>query len=79
MEIGAFAGSTTEQWLRSGLDVKKIYSVDTWDPDIDSKNNDVCCRNYGHMIDKAEIAFDYRFSCDGKVVKVKGTIDTFIQ
>lgn len=80
LEIGAFAGSTTEKWLNcKNLNVETIYAVDPWDPEIDEKNKDVCVKDYGKQMKFAETAFYLKFSADSRVVKVKGTIDTFIQ
>lgn len=73
VEIGSYAGESAELFLATGK-VAKIYCVDPWlmfyDPDDGA--------SYTNMA-KAEALFDRRHSADSRVVKVKGTIDTFVE
>ncbi len=73
VEIGSYRGESAEIFLGTGK-VDRIYCVDPWlmfyDPDDGAAFTDM---------KKVEQDFDRRHSNDPRVVKVRGTIDTFIE
>lgn len=72
VEIGSYAGESAELFLRTGR-VARIVCIDPWesDPDGDEGNT------YTNM-DAVEREFDSRAIADSRIVKFKGTVDTFI-
>lgn len=72
VEIGSYQGESAEVFLKSGR-IRKIYCVDPWqmyyDPDDGAAFTDMA---------RVEADFDRRLAGDARVVKVKGTIDTFV-
>lgn len=73
VEIGSYQGESAEIFLASGR-IRRIYCVDPWqmyyDPDDGAAFTDMA---------RVEADFDRRLSKDSRVVKVKGTIETFIE
>lgn len=72
VEIGSYRGESAELFLASG-NVAKIFCVDPWKRFYDL--NDMSA--YTDMVE-VEADFDRRHARDARVVKVKGTIETFI-
>lgn len=73
VEIGSYKGESAEIFLATGK-VKRIYCVDPWqmyyDPDDGAAFTDMV---------KVEADFDRRHASDSRVVKVRGTVDTFVE
>jgi len=69
VEIGSYSGESAAAFLSSGA-VKLLYCVDPWTTGYDPATQD--------SVAEAERVFDARFSEEGRVVKVKGTVDDFI-
>lgn len=72
VEIGSFSGESTLAFLKSNK-VSTIYCIDPWKDNwspiaIKSKYN----------MSEVEKTFDNRFITDSRVIKHKGTIDTFV-
>jgi predicted O-methyltransferase YrrM len=68
LEIGCYAGESTEMFLRSGK-VKKLYAVDIWDDPLNFFNN----INYTHDFKEVENSFDQKVK-GFNVVKYKTSI-----
>ena len=68
-EIGSYAGESAAIMLGTGL-VSRIYCIDPWMPYSDTPDSDMAA---------VEAEFDRRHGMDTRVVKVKGTVDTFIE
>ena len=73
VEIGSYRGESAEIFLGTGK-VAKIYCVDPWKPSYDLDDGAA----YTDMR-KVESDFDRRHAANPHVIKVKGTIDTFIE
>lgn len=73
VEIGSYRGESAEIFLSSGR-VARIFCVDPWKRFYDL--NDASA--YTDM-KEVELDFDRRHADDPRVVKVKGTIETFIE
>ena len=73
VEIGSYKGESAEIFLATGK-VKRIYCIDPWqmyyDPDDGAAFTDMV---------KVEADFDRRHASDPRVVKVRGTVDTFVE
>lgn len=74
VEVGVFKGESTRIFRDSGA-FSKIYSVDPWDPNIDTQDG----MNYHDVIEEAEKEFRETFKDDKRIIPVKGTLQTFIQ
>lgn len=74
VEVGVFKGESTRIFRESGA-FSKIYSIDPWDPNIDTRDG----MNYHDVIEEAEKEFREHFKDDETVIPVKGTLSTFIQ
>lgn len=73
VEIGSFAGESAEIFTGSGL-VKEVVCIDPWEFSDEGEGNSY------HNIKDAERWFDARAAkAGGKIVKFKGTIDSFAQ
>lgn len=73
VEIGSYRGESAEIFLSTGR-VSKIYCVDPWQMNYDP--NDWAASTNMENVEKD---FDRRFAGDERVVKVRGTIDTFVR
>lgn len=73
VEIGSYRGESAEVFLSTGK-VAKIYCVDPWQMFYDANDG----ASFTDMV-KVEQDFDRRHAKDSRVVKVKGTIDTFVE
>ena len=73
VEIGSYKGESAEIFLKTGK-VARIYCIDPWqmfyDPDDGAAFTDMV---------KVEAEFDRRHANDSRVVKVRGTVDTFVE
>ena len=72
VEIGSYQGESAQMFLESGK-VARLYCVDPWQMEYD--RNDVA--SFTDMA-RIERVFDSRFSGEGRIVKVKGTIDDLV-
>ena len=73
IEIGSYRGESAELFLSTGK-VKKLYCVDPWAMYYDADDG----ASFSDM-HKVECDFDRRVGADKRVVKVKGSIDTFVE
>lgn len=73
VEIGSYSGESAEILLSSGL-VSRLYCVDPW-------RGGYAPGDYasGSDMTAVEAEFDRRHAADGRVIKVKGTIDDFMR
>lgn len=72
VEIGSYRGESAEVFLSSGK-VKRLYCVDPWQMYYDDNDGAAFTD-----MSKVEADFDRRHGTDARVVKVKGTVDTFV-
>lgn len=73
VEVGSYRGESAEVFLSSGK-VSKIYCVDPWEMYYDADDGAAFTD-----MKKVEADFDRRHKDDPRVIKVKGTIDTFAE
>lgn len=73
VEIGSYRGESAELFLATGK-VSRIYCVDPWRMFYDPQDGAA----YTNM-KAVEADFDRRHANDKRVVKVKGTIDDFVE
>lgn len=72
IEIGSFRGESAEIFLSSGK-VNKIYCIDPW---VNNYNHSSIQKHFN--MQEVEADFDSRFKNEHRVIKHKGTIDSFI-
>lgn len=68
LEIGCYAGESTEMFLKSGK-IKKLYAVDIWDDPLDFFNS----MNISHDFKEVENSFDQKVK-GFNVIKYKTSI-----
>jgi hypothetical protein len=73
VEIGSYRGESAQEFLNTGR-IARIYCVDPWRMFYDADDG----TSYTDMA-QVERDFDWRHGGDSRVVKVKGTVDTFIK
>ena len=73
IEIGSFSGESTSIFLNTNK-IDKIFCIDPW-----MDNWSPVAIKYKYNMKDIENIFDNRFKDDNRVIKHKGTIDTFIE
>lgn len=73
IEVGSYRGESAEIFLGTNR-FSRIYCIDPWKGNYDSND-------WSSFTNMAEVErdFDKRVGGDGRIVKVKGTIDTFLE
>ena len=69
IEVGSYKGESATVMLRTGK-VDRIYCIDPWKAYV---------KKYQFIMNEVENIFDRTFEKDNRVIKHKGTLDTFLQ